>query len=600
MANSTAPQSIVSRISVDSHGIITAGRLRCFIDEKPSSSYFGNEVLLEGWCFDLNTSSPVRVGVDFQVFELDPEQQGELKDDKLRRNRRRPSFRCFAKAVDRPDVQQYFSALQISSKVGFVVSIPIAKRARYAISLFGITEDGEDQVFDYAEFLVAKTFKESLLGVDEQPKRDDSKKYQFWCETKTNFRTLSYKTYFRGWCRRLDGQAIDEMRVRIGPTTQDLTFGIGRSDIARHFQNRPGTLNSGFEGTIFIEELPAELTFEALFAGSWISLATITVNRFSFFGRCFALPGQTAKEGLAAIKQFLFDLKPHVYGNFHEYAPRNIQAEKFPAPSTIDPSELPTISIVTPSYNQDQYLGATIKSVVEQTGIRLQYVVMDGGSKDNSVEVIRKYEARLTAWTSEKDEGQSDAICRGFERLECAPDDIMAYLNSDDLLMPGALRFVAEYFYNHPDVDAVYGNRIVIDSYGGETSRWITPFFQRRLLDYVDLIPQETLFWRRRIYDRVGGIDKAFRFAMDWDLLVRFSSAGAKMVRLPYFLGCFRVHELSKTSQQSGTIGAKECDIIRKRIHGRELKRSLIQAKFDRAEWQGLLLKKLSRLGIRI
>jgi hypothetical protein len=116
----------------------------------------------------------------------------------------------------------------------------------------------------------------------------------------------------------------------------------------------------------------------------------------------------------------------------------------------------------------------------------------------------------------------------------------------------------------------------------------------------VDLIPQETLFWRRRIYDRVGGLDTSFRFAMDWDLLVRFDRAGAKMKRLPVFLGCFRVHQDSKTVQQSESIGALECARIRRNLHGRYLSDREVEVCFQIAQFKGSILHWLGNWGIRL
>lgn len=147
----------------------------------------------------------------------------------------------------------------------------------------------------------------------------------------------------------------------------------------------------------------------------------------------------------------------------------------------------------------------------------------------------------------------------------------MAWLNSDDLLLPGALNVVGEYFASHPEVDLVYGHRILIDEEGAEIGRWVLPPHSDKALSWADFIPQETLFWRRSLWDRVGGIDESFRFAMDWDLLLRFRDAGARMVRLPHFLGAFRIHGAQKTSAQINEIGMREMEILRKRVHGREV-----------------------------
>src|SRR5207302_369335 len=141
----------------------------------------------------------------------------------------------------------------------------------------------------------------------------------------------------------------------------------------------------------------------------------------------------------------------------------------------------------------------------------------------------------------------------GFEH---ATGEIMAYLNSDDVLLPGALNYVANYFREHPEVDVVYGHRVVIDEYDQEIGRWVLPGHDDEVLSWADYVPQETLFWRRRIWEDAGGmIDESFRFAIDWDLLIRFRDAGARMARLPRFLGGFRVHPHQKTSKEMADIG---------------------------------------------
>jgi GT2 family glycosyltransferase len=147
----------------------------------------------------------------------------------------------------------------------------------------------------------------------------------------------------------------------------------------------------------------------------------------------------------------------------------------------------------------------------------------------------------------------------------------MAYLNSDDLLLPGSLHAVAQFFESHPEVDVVYGHRVVIDRHGDETGRWVLPPHDDRFLDWLDYIPQETMFWRRRMWEKVGGIDETFRFALDWDLVLRFRAAGSKFHRLGRFLGAFRVHDASKTMTIVDTAGAAEAALLRRRCHGRDI-----------------------------
>lgn len=230
---------------------------------------------------------------------------------------------------------------------------------------------------------------------------------------------------------------------------------------------------------------------------------------------------------------------------------------------------LPVISLVTPSFSQGSFIGRTLDSVLDQAYPKLEYFIQDGGSNDDTVEVLKSYSTKLAGWVSEKDSGQSQAINLGFARTT---GEIMAWLNSDDLLLPGTLAYVANYFQSHPEVDVVYGHRILIDEQDREIGRWILPAHDNDVLSSADYVPQETLFWRRSIWEKTGGaIDESFRFAMDWDLLLRFRDAGARFERLPYFMGAFRIHEAQKTSAAINSIGMAEMDRLRTRCHGRSV-----------------------------
>lgn len=237
------------------------------------------------------------------------------------------------------------------------------------------------------------------------------------------------------------------------------------------------------------------------------------------------------------------------------------------------PTPTPTISIVTPSYQQGRFLDRTLYSVIRQGYPALEYVVQDGGSTDESLDVLERFGPELAAWVSESDEGQADAINRGFTRTT---GEVMGWLNSDDLLLPGSLAFVARYFAEHPDVDVVYGDRIIIDEHDAQIGVWILPVHDPKALAVADYVPQETLFWRRRIWDAAGGaLDPSFRYALDWDLLLRFQEAGARIVHVPRYLGAFRVHEEQKTTA-TAAIGDEECERLRLRTHGRVLSRAEI------------------------
>jgi FkbM family methyltransferase len=250
-------------------------------------------------------------------------------------------------------------------------------------------------------------------------------------------------------------------------------------------------------------------------------------------------------------------------GWLRQYSPRPL---KTPPNDKVVLTHSPKLSIVTPSYGQANFIERTINSVLNQEYPNLEYFIQDGGSTDGTVEVLKKNGHLLTGWKSEPDNGQSQAINRGFLNTS---GEIMAWLNSDDLLLPGAINTVIEYFNQHPHIDVVYGNRLMIDDDDMEIGRWILPDHCEKTLAWADYIPQETLFWRRSIWEKAGGkIDESFQFAMDWDLLMRFYNVGATFGHIPQFLGAFRVHSQQKTSAEMDKIGLEEMNIIRTRELG--------------------------------
>jgi glycosyltransferase involved in cell wall biosynthesis len=272
--------------------------------------------------------------------------------------------------------------------------------------------------------------------------------------------------------------------------------------------------------------------------------------------------------------RFTFDLVLHLFHHIATHWPRPNDlsgcgpAAEGTAPalasSTLgDPASLPTISVVTPSYGYGHFIEWTIRSVLMQRYPKLELIVMDGGSRDSTVEVIQKYRSELKHAESKKDRGQADAVVRGFKH---STGEIMAYLNSDDMLAPGALEFVAQYFQDHPEVDMVYSHRVIVDDDNKVTGHWILPEHSDWYMQRWDYIPQETCFWRRSIYEKVGGIDRTFKFALDFDLFVRFMRAGARIQRVDRFLGAFRVHNVSKTSSelQEGTVHPEVARVWRK------------------------------------
>ena len=216
------------------------------------------------------------------------------------------------------------------------------------------------------------------------------------------------------------------------------------------------------------------------------------------------------------------------------------------------------ISLVTPSYNHERFIERTVRTVLLQRYRDLEYILMDGGSTDRTMEVLEPYRDRIDDLVSERDEGQADAIAKGFER---STGEIMGWLNSDDMLAPDALDYVAWFFETHPDIDAIYSHRLAVDENDKAIWYWILPTHSTYLMSRWDLIPQETCFWRRSLWEKAGNVDGSFQFAMDYDLFTRFMKIG-RFQRVNRFLGAFRQHDAAKSSQLLGTIGLQEIERV--------------------------------------
>lgn len=228
-------------------------------------------------------------------------------------------------------------------------------------------------------------------------------------------------------------------------------------------------------------------------------------------------------------------------------------------------SEMPKISIVTCSYQQGRTLDATIRSVLDQNYPALEYIVIDGASHDQSLEVIRRHGHALSGWVSEPDQGQTHALIKGFARSTGA---LQGWLCSDDLLVPGALRQVADFFARHADVDAVYGDALWIDAEG----RYLRPkremgFNRFALLFDHNYIAQPSMFWRASLYRKVGGLDPRFDLAMDSDLWERFSQH-TRIAHVPAWWSCMRDYPGQKTRSQRARSLAEARAIARRSALG--------------------------------
>ena len=242
-----------------------------------------------------------------------------------------------------------------------------------------------------------------------------------------------------------------------------------------------------------------------------------------------------------------------------------------------------TISIVTPSYNQGEFLEETIRSVISQEGdFYIDYIIMDGGSTDSSVDIIKKYadlvnkgnwEAKCLGieltWMSEKDAGQTDAINKGFSR---ACGEIVSWINSDDMYFPGSFSVVLNHFSHHPDDDFVFGDGDVINETGTLQWEWLSRPYDLKLLksyhflwnDFTNYIMQQATFWRREVFDKIGLPDDSFHYAMDIEYWIRAGENGLRLTHIPCKLGKFRMISGTKSFSSDTVFWPENLEIFRR------------------------------------
>lgn len=224
----------------------------------------------------------------------------------------------------------------------------------------------------------------------------------------------------------------------------------------------------------------------------------------------------------------------------------------------------PKISIITPSFNQGAFVEQTIKSVLNQSYQNIEYIVIDGGSSDGTPEVIQRYADRLAYWVSEKDNGQTDALNKGFRR---ASGDVVAYLNSDDLYEPEALCRVAQEFRQNRDCRWMAGDCVFFNADGEQLMRPTIPETRWPWLRHW-VISQPSVFWRRSLFDEYGFFDERLHFCMDYEYWLRLRWGGERCMPCSSVLSRFRLHESSKTVASPQGFGP-EAAAIRKRYRKR-------------------------------
>lgn len=231
------------------------------------------------------------------------------------------------------------------------------------------------------------------------------------------------------------------------------------------------------------------------------------------------------------------------------------------------------VSIITPSYNQAKYLEQTIQSVLRQDYPRIEYIVMDGASSDESVEIIKKYAGQLTYWESQQDMGQADAINKGFAR---ATGDIVAWLNSDDYYLPGTISKAVQVFEENPDVVLIYGNMLAVDE-NGATFNTLT----YRPLTFEDLlcfhiIGQPAVFMRRSALQKTKGLDPTFHFLLDHLLWIQIAKQG-KILHVDQTWSAARYHSEAKNVAKAAEFGREAFRILETIAQDKDLAATLLR-----------------------
>ena len=230
------------------------------------------------------------------------------------------------------------------------------------------------------------------------------------------------------------------------------------------------------------------------------------------------------------------------------------------------------VSIITPSYNQAKYLEQTITSVLEQSYPSIEYIVVDGKSKDDSIDIIKKYADKLAYWVSEKDKGQADAINKGFSR---ATGEIIAWLNSDDYYLPRAVQAAVKVFEENPDIVLVYGNMLAVNEHGVTFNTM--NYRQLTLKDLLcfNIIGQPAVFMRRSALQQTSGLDATFHFLLDHLLWIQIAKQG-KILHVNQTWAAARYHAEAKNVSKAAEFGREAFRILETIAQDKDLAKALL------------------------
>ena len=237
----------------------------------------------------------------------------------------------------------------------------------------------------------------------------------------------------------------------------------------------------------------------------------------------------------------------------------------------------PKISVITPSFNQAAYLERTIRSVLDQGYPSLEYIIVDGGSTDGSVDIIRKYADHLTYWVSEPDEGQANAINKGLRR---ATGDWVGWQNSDDIFYPQAFERVLKVIQSNPGLDVIYGDILLIDQHDHVIRQqcYVKPTFNSLLAEGM-VISNQATFWKASIHKKIGYLNESLHYCFDFEWFLRIAKGAKHSYHIPKFIAALRYHDQTKTSLKKDKFN-KEFEEVMKMYPGVRYKKYFLIRRF--------------------